>query len=138
MHLPFPTAPQLLQSDSEIYAHYLLPKKHGFPLWCPRPLSCLPFHHKQGVSIGDVGILTSSGEFEFFFNICAGSLDAVNQLGVPDGFEPISPLPQSTDIAVDTVDGSGRALFSHGIEEIITFDASLRRYATNHFSAIVY
>ena len=58
------------RADHEIYYHQLLIKKRGSPLWIPGPGMQLPIdYRRQGISIGDVGIVTHSGGFDFLFNI---------------------------------------------------------------------
>ena len=86
------------QSPSDIYARLLLPKKQGYPLWFPEPDENLPFeYHSVGVGIGDVGMITSDGAFDFLFNICRPANDPVNWLGVPNGFAPL-PLDPTKDV----------------------------------------
>jgi hypothetical protein len=64
-------------SAADIYARCLLPLKEGYPLYCPE----LPnrrnagayykAYRRQGIDIGDIGIITPDGDFDFLFNICA-------------------------------------------------------------------
>jgi hypothetical protein len=76
---------------NEVYARQLLAKHHGYPLFVPEPDDNLPPEYRtQGTSIGDVGILTADGSFDFLFNICIPLNDPVNCYGVPDGFEQVS------------------------------------------------
>jgi hypothetical protein len=77
-------------SEKEIYVKLLLHKEMGYPLWTPEPYGN---QSMAGVDIGDVGIITSDGEFDFLFNICRARDDPVNSLGVPDGFEPLILKP---------------------------------------------
>ncbi|TFK33084.1 hypothetical protein BDQ12DRAFT_576571, partial [Crucibulum laeve] len=54
----------------QIYVEQMLPVRFGYPLWHPTPSSSLPLaYRKEGVSVGDFGILTSDGSFDFIFNI---------------------------------------------------------------------
>ncbi|KAJ7863758.1 hypothetical protein B0H14DRAFT_3606722, partial [Mycena olivaceomarginata] len=49
----------------------LLAKGHGYPLSYPQPPDDLPPESRAGgTQIGDVGVLTSDGGFDSFFNIC--------------------------------------------------------------------
>ncbi|KAJ7744180.1 hypothetical protein B0H16DRAFT_995457 [Mycena metata] len=77
-------------SDRDLYSRLLLAKGHGYPLSCPQPSDDLPPPCRtRGIEIGDVGVLTSDGSFDVFFNICRGRDDPVNRDGVPPGFEPV-------------------------------------------------
>ncbi|ESK85279.1 kinase-likeprotein [Moniliophthora roreri MCA 2997] len=76
----------------QIYADLLLPLQHGHPLWLPKPTKhSLPKEYRrQGVQIGDVGVITSDGGFEFLFNVCLPADHPINQFrGTPSNFTPI-------------------------------------------------
>lgn len=80
------------QRSCELYYNNLILKRRGSPLWIPEPPYNLPIaYQKQGVSIGDVGVLSTSGSFNFFFNICYSRENPVNSGGVPEGFVPLEP-----------------------------------------------
>lgn len=51
---------------SEIYSQLLLKEKLGYPLWDPGSYT------ERGISIGDVGSITSTGQFEVYFNVYDG------------------------------------------------------------------
>jgi hypothetical protein len=86
-------------SDSENYARFLLAEKHGYPLWLPDSFANLPSDYRdKGVRIGDLGIITSDGGFDFVFNICLPPDDPVNLNRVPTGFRPLQ-LDDNRDIA---------------------------------------
>ncbi|KIM72179.1 hypothetical protein PILCRDRAFT_804222 [Piloderma croceum F 1598] len=75
---------------SDVYARQLLVKHYGYPLFVPEPDDGLPVEYRnKGTSIGDVGIITPDGSFDFLFNICVPANDPVNCYGVPDGFEHV-------------------------------------------------
>ncbi|KAJ7620023.1 hypothetical protein DFH06DRAFT_72134, partial [Mycena polygramma] len=62
-------------------------------MWFPGPnlAEHIPVSHRQnGISLGDVGIITPNGVFDFFFNIFAPRDHPLNGEGknVPDGFSP--------------------------------------------------
>ncbi|KAJ3930658.1 MAG: hypothetical protein NXY57DRAFT_290970 [Lentinula lateritia] len=80
--------------ESEIYAQMLLLRKKGYPLWKPKSdNSRLPESYKrEGIHIGDVGILTESGGFDYLFNICQGPDHEWNLGRVPADFRPILDL----------------------------------------------
>jgi hypothetical protein len=93
-----PSAPTAARSDTEVYVQNLLPKRHGFPLWYPQPDESLPYEYrKDGVGIGDVGIITSHGYFDFLFNICRPSDHPINSNGVPQDFCPLE-FPKAAEI----------------------------------------
>jgi len=78
------------QAASHTYAQLLLTKKLGFPLWYPELSTNLPRAYLQkGISIGDVGIITPDGSFDFLFNICEKADDPVNGNDVPPGFAQV-------------------------------------------------
>ncbi|KAF4609786.1 hypothetical protein D9613_012074 [Agrocybe pediades] len=80
--------------SAEIYHRNLITKRRGSPLWIPEPNNALHVAYQQkGVSFGDVGLLSPSGSFDFFFNICYPSDDPINSGGVPEGFKPFKPSP---------------------------------------------
>lgn len=62
-------------SAADIYAQCLLPLKEGYPLYRPelhRRLNDDVYdnYRREGISIGDVGIIRPGGDFDFLFNIC--------------------------------------------------------------------
>ena len=62
-------------------------KKHGFPLWIPQPnMGLSRSYQRRGVSIGDVGIFTSDGGFDFLFNVCLPAGHPNNPDELPEGF----------------------------------------------------
>ncbi|KAL0569231.1 SCF ubiquitin ligase complex subunit cdc4 [Marasmius crinis-equi] len=80
----------LLDSESQIYASALCTLGHGYPLWIPEPNNALSAQYQEsGVRIGDVGVLTDDGGFNFVFNVCSPADDPVNQFGLPPGFQPL-------------------------------------------------
>ncbi|KIL70871.1 hypothetical protein M378DRAFT_66153 [Amanita muscaria Koide BX008] len=62
----------------------------GYPLYEPRP-DCQPSteYWKQGVRIGDVGIVTEDGIFDFLFNVCPSQNPSINPSELPDDFEAL-------------------------------------------------
>lgn len=81
-------------------------------MWIPEPNKALPqAYRERGVSIGDVGIITEDGQFDYLFNICededhpvnGGSVaqrstrQARNNLRTPAGFRPVM-LDPNVDI----------------------------------------
>jgi hypothetical protein len=55
-----------MERASDVYSRILLTKGIGYPLWIPEPP---PEYETEGVSIGDVGLITFDGRFDILFNI---------------------------------------------------------------------
>ena len=69
----------------EIYHEELLKQKRGLPLWFPGPSSDLPLtYRRDGINIGDVGIMQLDEPFDFLFNIFLPASHPINSKGVPD------------------------------------------------------
>jgi len=89
-----------MQKSNEIYDHHLWLKGRGFPLWIPEPNKRLPLtYRKRGINIGDVGVITPSGGFFFFFNICVPSDNPINPCRLPEGFAPIDSPIEFLDVS---------------------------------------
>ncbi|KAJ7591463.1 hypothetical protein C8J56DRAFT_935637 [Mycena floridula] len=98
---------------SQLYARLFLPHRHGYPVWIHEPdLQLSEEYRLVGQRIGDVGIITSDGGFDFLFNICHPRTHPINCRGGPDNFESIDSLEVreispfhnvKTDITTDTV-----------------------------------
>ena len=87
------------QKSNKVYERHLWMKDRGFPLWIPEPNRRLPrVYRKNGINIGDVGIITPSGGFSFLFNICVPSNSSINPNLLPEGFAPISPSLDALDV----------------------------------------
>ncbi|KAK7040130.1 SCF ubiquitin ligase complex subunit cdc4 [Paramarasmius palmivorus] len=80
-----------MECDGQRYARHLFPLGHGYALWQPEPNHDLPSAYSDhGMRIGDVGIVTDDGLFDFIFNICAAADDPINtSRGVPENFLPL-------------------------------------------------
>jgi hypothetical protein len=77
---------------NDVFTRLLMPQGNGFPLWNPEPDQTLPAAYRgEGVRIGDVGIITRDGRFDFLFNICEERESPINGGRVPDCFEKVSP-----------------------------------------------
>lgn len=88
-----------VQKSSEIYYRHLLIAGRGSPLWIPEPSNSLPIEYqRKGISIGDVGILTDSGSFDFLFNVYlpqGNPGNPINPEEMPEEFFPlVSPRPR--------------------------------------------
>ncbi|KIK52194.1 hypothetical protein GYMLUDRAFT_180438 [Collybiopsis luxurians FD-317 M1] len=80
-------------NEIEDYVRLLLTQKRGYPLWNPRPGDWLrPAYREEGVRIGDVGIVTEFGEFDYLFNVCLPPDDPVNAGRVPQDFKQLEGI----------------------------------------------
>lgn len=78
--------------NAEIYRRKL-PRVAGLgtPLWVPQTSSGHPIPYRaKGVSIGDVGILTHDGAFDFLFNICHPAGHPIQCSQLPENFVPLA------------------------------------------------
>ena len=107
-----------VQRSNEMYERHLSLKGRGFPLWIPQPNMLLPIPYRaKGVCIGDVGIVTAFGGFDFLFNICRTRDDPINPEELPDNFAPIYPPLNPTDVRKFREFSSGSYLASSSIVE---------------------
>ncbi|KAF8343219.1 hypothetical protein F5887DRAFT_341773 [Amanita rubescens] len=95
----------------------MLIHKAGYPLYIPTPSRGLPAAYlRKGVRIGDVGLVTANGAFDFLFNTCQHddpSDAGVNPSILPDGFELLRPI-----IRVNGGFDPDICLTSHHVNEI--------------------
>lgn len=98
------------------YQRHLLVERHGSPLWSPQPHRRLPLSYRQkGISVGDIGVITPQGSFDFLFNICLPRGHPSNPEVLPVGFSPVNLLP--TDICELREHDSGSCLLTPSIEK---------------------
>ncbi|KAJ3774189.1 hypothetical protein FB446DRAFT_771237 [Lentinula raphanica] len=78
--------------EHELYARMLLLSKRGYPLWKPKARSTQhpELYKRNGVHIGDVGLLSQFGGFDYLFNVCHGADHELNLGRVPKDFRPVS------------------------------------------------
>lgn len=95
-----PKRPITPRDAREVYLDVMMAKNRGFPLWIPSPNTLLPPEYRcSGVSIGDVGVLTPEGGFDFIFNIFADAGDPVNaNSGLSRSFVPLIPPLRSYEV----------------------------------------
>jgi hypothetical protein len=118
-----------VQRSNEMYEQHLKLKGRGFPLWIPQPNIRLPIPYRaKGVCIGDVGIVTAFGGFDFLFNICRTRDDPINPEELPDNFAPIYPPLNPTDVREFREFSSGSYLASSSIVESQTGEQTLCVY----------
>ena len=85
----------------------------------------LPIPYRaQGVRVGDVGILTENGGFDFLFNICVPRDDPINPVELPDNFVPIFPSVNPTHIRKFAEFSPGSYLASSSVAESQTGEQS--------------
>jgi hypothetical protein len=61
----------------------LLVKRIDYPLWMPEPSNPPLEYKREGVNIGDVGVITFDGQFKFLFNIFSPGTDPLNRRAPP-------------------------------------------------------
>ncbi|KDR78141.1 hypothetical protein GALMADRAFT_245167 [Galerina marginata CBS 339.88] len=85
----------IVQRSSDIYYRLIAVKGRGSPLWIPGSNQSLEIgYQRQGTGIGDVGIITVAGSFDFLFNIFLPPDHPYNPPELPENFTPFpfSPL----------------------------------------------
>ncbi|KJA14911.1 hypothetical protein HYPSUDRAFT_412822 [Hypholoma sublateritium FD-334 SS-4] len=96
MPLPLP-----IQRSCDIYYRHLAVKGRGSPLWLPAANWNLPVEYRRtGISIGDVGLVTADGSFDFLFNILLPPDHHVHVGRVPETFSPLHPPLRLEDIEI--------------------------------------
>ncbi|CAA7271134.1 unnamed protein product [Cyclocybe aegerita] len=94
----------LLPSDAAaagLYSRALLGLGIGYPIWePPADLDVPETQRMRGVSIGDVGIVSSNGNFAYGFNIFHSSEDPINLGCTPPNFVPLE-LPEPSQLKRD-------------------------------------
>jgi len=94
-------------------------------MWNPGPNMMLPKEYRRdGVRIGDVGIIYRSEGFSFIFNIFLPADHPVNEGRVPDGFEPLDFVQVKKDLEKRTVYGRGHHLASSSLRNVSGVDSS--------------
>ncbi|KAF9485679.1 hypothetical protein BDN70DRAFT_870993, partial [Pholiota conissans] len=113
------------ETSPKIYERQLLPKRRGFPLWIPEPDRYLPLPcRRYGVSIGDIGTITSDGAFSFMFNIFRRAGHPINPPELPEGFKPLEY--RRMDANEHSMFKPGSFLASADITKVRSSDPSFR------------
>jgi hypothetical protein len=111
--------------DYEIYYKSLISKGRGSPLWIPGPSMLLPTDYRRnGISIGDVGIIYQLGVFDFLFNVFLPSDHCINEGRVPKTFNPLDLSTMKNDISKSTVYGPDTYLPSSSLRKKSCTDSS--------------
>ena len=80
----------------------MLTHRAGYPLYMPTPLGGLSTaYRRKGIRVGDVGVITAKGAFEFLFNACKyndQSNAGINPDTLPDGFELLKPSIRTSNV----------------------------------------
>lgn len=107
------------RSPQDIYARHLLSRR-GYPLWTPEPSRQLLAYRRDGLKIGDVGVvIPEDGCFDVFFNICLPQDHPFHRAtGVPDNFKPI----QLSHMDIRTIDAEnpGRIIANSSVKSART------------------
>jgi hypothetical protein len=124
---PRTTTPDTVR-DQDLYAKQLLLKGNGYPLWVPQPKrhfgdSSAP----AGIAIGDVGIITADGGFDFLFNVCVPADHPINPRDLPSSFSPLSPQLSHTDICEFQEYAPGEYLASASVERVSSIKYKLNQ-----------
>ncbi|KAF9004231.1 hypothetical protein BDQ17DRAFT_1305004 [Cyathus striatus] len=120
----FKTAPV----SSEIYIEKMLPLKNGYPLCFPQPARGLPVEYRsRGVSIGDVGVITRNGGFDFLFNVLLPAQHPINLPAcLPNEFDSVLRpiLHTASQTSVDPGDSKISSLYVESDIDMNTRDIS--------------
>ncbi|KAF8908553.1 hypothetical protein CPB84DRAFT_163056 [Gymnopilus junonius] len=104
------------KKTSDIYYQHIGVQRRGSPLWIPEPNENLSIEYRRtGITIGDVGIITEFGAFDFLFNICHPRNHPINPPNLPADFATLNISPM--DIHRYTEFGSGSYLSSSTIRK---------------------
>ncbi|KJA27004.1 hypothetical protein HYPSUDRAFT_979471 [Hypholoma sublateritium FD-334 SS-4] len=108
------------KSNADIYRDSLSnPSMRGRPMWIPQTNRNLPKEYRaQGVLIGDVGIFTPEGAFDFLFNILLSPSDPINPRKLPQGFASLSPPLEDIDIRKFNEFGKGSYISSSSVSQV--------------------
>lgn len=89
----------------DVYVDCMITMDRGFPLWIPSPNMFLPLCYREsGVSLGDVGVLTPEGGFDFLFNVFHEATHPINGAWggqMPRDFVPFQPGVRSAFVESD-------------------------------------
>jgi len=103
------------ESVSDAYARILFSKKLGYPLWIPEPSNYTREYEIEGARIGDVGVISFDGQFDFLFNVCLPPDHPVNTLAPPD-FEPLDELREGDVRTTREIHSPGCVIASKSIK----------------------
>jgi len=94
-------------------------------MWIPGPDLNLPKEYqREGVRIGDVGILYNLEGFSFLFNIFLPADHPINIGRVPDGFKPLDYSRLRDEMKKQTLFGPRDYLASSFVQKLNSVDSS--------------
>ncbi|KAF8731068.1 hypothetical protein AX14_005236, partial [Amanita brunnescens Koide BX004] len=82
------------RARTHIYSLEMLIHGAGYPLYMPTPsIGLPPAYRKNGIRVGDVGVITANGAFEYLFNVCRyhDQDEGVTPTMFPGHLEPLKP-----------------------------------------------
>lgn len=96
-----------IKKSCDIYYQHIGIQRRGSPLWIPEPSENLPIEYRrQGIAIGDVGIITEFGSFDFLFNICLPRDHPINPSDLPIDFDSLTLSPADVHLYTEFTRGS--------------------------------
>ncbi|KAF8553762.1 hypothetical protein OG21DRAFT_1196424 [Imleria badia] len=110
------------KSPQDVYARHLISPR-GYPLWTPEPSHQFVVYRRDGLKIGDVGVvIPEDGCFDVFFNICLPQDHHFHRAtGVPDNFKRIEL--SDTDIrTVVSAENPGRIIANSSVRSVRTIE----------------
>ena len=122
-------APHLKEGAPQTFFRSFKDHFLGLPLHKPGPDARLSIECRQlGISIGDIGMITGEGGFDYLFNVYRQGSDPLNPEGAPAG---VQPLPESTQGIFRTPSFSPNDyITSHSVEKCVLEDEGCGPYCT--------
>ncbi|KZV91913.1 hypothetical protein EXIGLDRAFT_718838 [Exidia glandulosa HHB12029] len=111
------------------YRELLYQHGHGYPFWIPETNDALSKEQKaEGVRLGDVGILTDDGGFEYLWNVHLPADHPYNKSRVPPNFTPLEALNETLDVRrIDAFYPENTAISSSSVKKCeIKLEAQLQ------------
>ena len=119
-----------MRADYNIYYYQLLAKQRGSPMWIPGPDLNLPTEYwREGIRIGNVGILYCSEGFGFLFNIFLPVDHPINEGRAPPGFEPLDLSKLRHELKQQVVLGPKSTLQAHQWQYQTTWIHCMSQYS---------
>jgi hypothetical protein len=105
-------------NPDKIFASSLFASGHGYALYYPDTILELDddFRNTRGISVGDVGFLSSKNQFIFLFNIFLPADHPYNKDNAPESFLPLNPLQDSEICSTADYFPRGYVIASKGVK----------------------